>query len=332
MPSVSKTSQENLAIQARLDKQAARKNLINNLIPYVGLVFCFVFFTIVTKGLFLSAANLKGMVEQCFSLVIIAVGASFVYAQGNMDFSIGAACGVAQMVGGLLLIKLHMPIYVVIVGVVLIPAISCCLVATISAVFNVPVFIGSMCIRSLLAGLLTIGVSKAEMIIPISAYPWISNNVTRVAVLLVVIAAGVYFFHFHRVGKWAKLIGGNRVTAAQAGVKVTPQIFLAYAILGVCVGISAVFTMFRSGSVSANSGSGLEFSMMLAIVLGGFPMSGGEKAKLSSAIVGAVTTMLLTNGLAVWGLDPNLIGGVKGIIFVTIIGLSYDRSAGKLVS
>ena len=332
MAVVSKNSAENLEIQARLDKKAARKNLIDNLIPYIGLVFCLVFFSIVTNGLYLSQKNLMNMIEQCFTLVIIAVGASFVYAQGNMDFSIGSACGVAQMVGGLLLLKLHFPIYIVIPVMIAVPVVSCLLVSLISAVFHVPVFIGSMCIRSLLAGLLTIGISKAELIIPMSDYPALSNNIVKIITLILVISIGVYFFHFHRVGKWARLIGGNQATAAQAGVKVTQQVFLAYAILGFCVGITAVFTMFRVGSVSASSGSGIEFSMMLAIVLGGFPMSGGEKSKMVSAIVGAVTTMMLTNGLAVWGIDPNLIGGIKGVIFVVIIALTYDRSAGKLVS
>ena len=41
---------------------------------------------------------------------------------------------------------------------------------------------------------------------------------------------------------------------------------------------------------------------------------------------------LLVNGLALWGLDANLVNGVKGVIFVIMIALSYDRSAGKLVS
>ena len=33
-----------------------------------------------------------------------------------------------------------------------------------------------------------------------------------------------------------------------------------------------------------------------------------------------------------WGLEPSLVNGVKGLIFVIMIGLSYDRSAGKLVT
>lgn len=332
MSTVSKNSAENLEIQAQLDRKAARKNLIDTFIPYIGLVFCLVFFSIVTNGLYLSPQNLMNMIEQCFTLVIIAVGASFVYAQGNMDFSIGSACGVAQMIGGLLLLRLNCPIYVVIPLMIMVPMASCLLVSLISAVFHVPVFIGSMCIRSLLAGLLTIGVSKAELIIPISNYPILSNDIVKIITLIVIIGIGMYFFHYHRVGKWARLIGGNQATAAQAGIKVKKQIFLAYAILGACVGITAVFTMFRTGTIGAQAGSGIEFSMMLAIVLGGFPMAGGEKSRMISAIVGAVTTTMLTNGLAIWGVDPNIIGGIKGVIFVVIIALTYDRSAGKLVS
>lgn len=71
---------------------------------------------------------------------------------------------------------------------------------------------------------------------------------------------------------------------------------------------------------------------MMAIVLGGFPMTGGDRSKIASAIIGALTVTCLSNGLQLWGLDALLVSGVKGILFVIIVALSYDRSAGKLVS
>lgn len=332
MAELSRTSAENLRIQAQLDKKAARKQLIGKFIPYLGLVFLFVFFTIVTKGLFVSGANLKNMIEQCFTMCIIAVGAAFVYAQGNMDFSIGAACGVAQMVGGMLMVNKGWPMPVAMVLTLLVPIASCCLVSLISVVFKVPVFIGSMCVRALLTGLLTIGVARTEIRIPIGDYPIMTNTIFRAVVLVVIVAVGVYLFHFTRVGKQAKAIGGNRNTARQAGVKIVKQQFLAYILLGLCVGVAAMFQMFRSSTVTMNSGSGIEFNIMLAVVLGGFPMTGGDKATLPAAVIGAISATLLVNGLAMWGLDPNIVNGVKGAIFIVMIGLSYDRSAGKLVN
>lgn len=327
-----KSSAENLQIQARLDKQAARKQLLDKFVPYLGLAFLFALFTIVTKGLFIQAENLKNMVEQCFTMCLVATGAAFVYAQGNMDFSIGSACGVAQMAGGMLMIKLGVPMPLAMAVTLLIPVLTCCLVSLISVVFKVPVFIGSMCVRALLAGLLTIGVSRNEIRIPIGDYPIMTNNLFKGLILLAVIGVGVYLFHFTRVGKQAKAIGGNKNTAIQAGIKVVQQQFLAYIMLGLCVGIAAIFQMYRSSIINMGSGSGIEFNIMLAVVLGGFPLTGGDKATLPAAIIGAISATLLVNGLAMWGLDPNVLNGVKGLIFIVMIGLSYDRSAGKLIS
>lgn len=196
MAESSRTSEQNLLIQARLDKQAARKQVIGRIVPYFGLVFLFIFFTIVTKGLFISKKNLTNMVEQCFTMCIVATGAAFVYAQGNMDFSIGSACGVAQMCGAILLLHKGWPMPLAMAVTILVPVLTCSLVSTIAVVFRVPVFIGSMCVRSLLAGLLTIGVAKAEIVIPVSNWPIMTNGVFKAAVMLAIIAVGVYLFHF----------------------------------------------------------------------------------------------------------------------------------------
>ena len=208
MAALSRTSAENLQIQAQLDRQAARKQAIGRVVPYLGLVFLFVFFTIVTGGLFISPKNLSNMVEQCFTMCIIATGAAFVYAQGNMDFSIGSACGVAQMCGAILLLHKGWPMPLAMLVTILIPVVTCCVVSTIAVVFHVPVFIGSMCVRSLLAGLLTIGVAKQEIVVPVSNWPIMTNGVFKAIVQVAVIAIGVYLFHFTRIGKWAKAIGG----------------------------------------------------------------------------------------------------------------------------
>lgn len=329
---VSRASEDNVQIQKRLDEQAARKNTISILLPYVGIVFVFFFFLIVTKGQLISSINLVNLINQCFTLTIVAVGASFVYAHGGMDFSIGATCGVAQMVGGMLLINMGLPVVIVIPAMILVPVVGTLMVASISAVFRVPVFIGSMCVRSIFIGILTVGVSRAEINVNLEKFGYMNNNTAKIIVLVAVIVVGMYLFEFTAFGKREKSIGGNRATARQAGVKITKEIFMAYTVLGLCVGIAAVFAMFRVGNVTMNSGSGMEFNIMLAVVLGGFPMSGGDRSSVFSAIVGALTVTLLTNGLAVWGLDPNLVNGVKGVLFVAIIGLSYDRSMGKLVT
>lgn len=321
----------NLRIQEALDKKARQKRILGNIVPYIGLVFIFVFFVVVTGGTFISANNLDNLINQGFTMAIIAVGASFVYAHGGMDFSIGATSGVAQLVCSVLLM-VGLPVPLAIVGCVLVAMLGAAMVAGISLGLKVPVFIGSMCVRTAFMGILSTATERGEVVVDFSKYTYMNDTMLKGIIIVVFVAVGYYLFNYTTFGKYNKAIGGNAVTATQAGVKRKKMVFGAYMALGLCVGVAATFAFFRAGRVTAYTGQGTEFNMMMAIILGGFPMTGGDRSKLSSAIVGALTVTFLSNGLLLWGLDTSLISGVKGLLFVAIVALSYDRSAGKLVS
>ncbi len=324
-------NEKNEAIQAELERKAARKTMINSIVPYLGLVFIVTFFIIVTQGKFVSADNIGNLINQGFVLIMIAVGSAFVYAHGGMDFSIGAVSGVAQLVCGLLILA-GLPLPLCILACIAVCMIGASCTAGISLVLGVPVFIGSMCVRTSFTGILKTAVSTNDISILFSEYAFMNDTAIKAVILVIAIALGYYLFNYTTIGKYNKALGGNILTARQAGVSDKKLIFCAYLLMGICVGIASVFAFFRTGKVTAYSGSGYEFNIMMAIVLGGFPMTGGDRSRISSAIIGALTVTCLSNGLQLWGLDALLVSGVKGVLFVIIVALSYDRSAGKLVS
>lgn len=324
-------NEKNEAIQAELEKKAARKAMINSIVPYLGLIFIVAFFIIVTQGKFVSADNIGNLINQGFVLIMIAVGSAFVYAHGGMDFSIGAVSGVAQLVCGLLILS-GVPLPLCILACVAVCMAGACCTATISLVLGVPVFIGSMCVRTSFTGILKTATSTNDISILFSDYAFMNDTTIKAVLIVIVVALGYYLFNYTTIGKYNKALGGNILTARQAGVSDRKLIFAAYLLMGVCVGIASVFAFFRTGKVTSYSGNGYEFNIMMAIVLGGFPMTGGDRSKIASAIIGALTVTCLSNGLQLWGLDALLVSGVKGILFVIIVALSYDRSAGKLVS
>ncbi|MCL1884073.1 MAG: ABC transporter permease [Defluviitaleaceae bacterium] len=331
MATTAKNSERNLLIQEQLDKKAARSNLLSMIVPFLGLGFIFIFFTIVTSGNFISPINIENLIHQSFSLVIIGIGAAFVWAHGGKDMSIGPSAGCGMLVCALLLRAGH-PLWLGIAACIIVTMVAASLVAGISILLNVPVFIGSMCVRTSFLGILHFVTLRGIVVIDFHRYAFMNNIALKSVVLIVFIAVGLYLFNFTSFGKANKAIGGNQITASQAGIKNKKNIFFAFLFMGLCIGVSALFSLFRAGSVTGNSASGLEFTVMIAMALGGIPMFGGDKTKLISAIVGAVTITFLVNGLRVWGLQPMLIDGVQGILFVIIIALSYDRSEGKLVS
>lgn len=326
-----KETEKNQAIQRKLDRRAVIKNVIASVVPFLGLVFVTVFFEIVTHGKFLGSDNLGNLINQGFVLSLIAIGSAFVYAHGGMDFSVGAVSGVAQLVCGLLLIN-GCPLPICLIATVAVCIIGALSTASIALLLGVPVFVGSMCVRTSFIGILKTAVETSEIAINFQKYSFMNNTIVKFAILLIIIAAAYYMFNYTVIGKYNKAIGGNERTAQQAGVSHKKMVFIAYTIMGVCVGIASIFAFFRSGKVSAFSGSGYEFNVMMAIILGGFPMTGGDRSKISGAIIGALTVTFLSNGLGLWGLDSSLISGVKGLLFVIIVAISYDRSRGKLVN
>ena len=321
----------NEVIQAELERKSTRKETLSIIVPYFGLIFIILFFTFVTGGTFAGLDNLGNLINQGFVLCMIAIGSSFVYAHGGMDFSIGAVSGVAQLVCGSMILK-GAPLWLCFVMTIAVCVAGACCTSGITLQLGVPIFIGSMCVRTSFQGILKTFCQKSDIAINYESYSFMNNVAIKAVILIVSILIGYYLFNYTVTGKYNKALGGNMRTAEQAGVNRKKWIFIAYILMGICVGIASIFAFFRTGKVTSYSGNGYEFNIMMAIALGGFPMAGGEKSKISSAIIGALTVTCLTNGLGLWGLDATLISGVKGALFVIIVALSYDRSAGKLVN
>ena len=326
-----RNTEENQHIQEMLDKKALQKQRLEQIIPYLGFVFIFVLFTIVTNGKFLSASNIENLIVQSFSMAVIAIGAIFVYAHGGMDMSVAATSACGQLVLAALLLA-DAPLWAAILACIAVTMIGASSVAGITLVLGVPVFIGSMCIRTSFQGVLQFITRSGDLIIDFQKYEFMNSTAIKLAILLVLAAIGIFMYNYTVLGKYNKLIGGNSITAEQGGIRNKKWIFIAFLFLGICVGIASVFSFFRIGKVTGTTAAGMEFNLMIAMALGGVPSSGGEKSKISSAILGALTVSFLVNGLQVWGLDVGLVNGVKGLLFVIIVALSYDRSDGKLIS
>ena len=150
-------------------------------------------------------------------------------------------------------------------------------------------------------------------------------------VLIALILIGYVLYNYTGFGKSLKAIGGSPVVARISGIKVEKVTYLAYILIGVMIGISALFTVARSGAVDPSVGSSMNLNVMIAIVLGGFPLSGGANARFSAPLIGALMVTVLTNGLAMMG-QANALGyGIKGLLFIIVVALTYEKSKGKLI-
>lgn len=327
-----KDNAKEIARSMILQKKQEQADLFRKVSSLVGLIFIIFFFAIVTGSTFLTSSNIVNLLNQCFTLVIVSVGISYVYAVGGMDLSIGSIIGISSLVGAYCWIQPNLPFIVGFIAAMATGMLATLVTSGIHVIAKVPLFVASLCVKYIATGIVTTAVSKSDIFIEYTRFSFLNNGLVKLVILIIILVFGYFTFERTRIGKEMKAIGGNKTMAYQTGVKVKSRIIQAYLILGALIGVVSMFALSRVGNVNAATGVGTEFDAMTAIVLGGFPIQGGSKSRLSSAIIGALTVSVLTNGLTLWGVNPYLIYGIKGLLFLLIIGVSYERRKGAIVA
>ncbi len=302
---------------------------------YMGLLFCIVFFSILTPlhgESIWSVSKMTTLLSDVIVLAILSVGAVFVYALGNMDISIGKQVGLYATL-------------IVIIGNAtgsLLPGILLSLAISVGIGFvngatgellKIHPMIASVVVMMVLGGINSImytrlgsrNVALQSIDHHIFKQPWL-----MLAVLIVEIAVICYLFYFTKFGKNAKAIGANRVAAQQSGISLLKYQIIPYLIMGVFIVIAALFQMGYTGSSSDSTGTGFEMNVVVALVLGGMPLSGGMRARVICAIVGSLTLALLTLGLPMIGMAANQVFVVKALIFLAVVLITCRKKDGPL--
>jgi ribose transport system permease protein len=157
-------------------------------------------------------------------------------------------------------------------------------------------------------------------------------NPTWVRVLSLVILALIasFLISYSKVGKRAKAIGANKLAAQQAGADLLKTRIICYGIFSIFLCLAAIFLIARKDGIGEADSSSYQMDIMIMLLMGGMPLSGGMKCKLSNAIIGTITYVLISLGLGLCRVSAEYIFLVKSVIFVVIVFLTC-RTNGKLL-
>ena len=132
-----------------------------------------------------------------------------------------------------------------------------------------------------------------------------------VIVVLLVMAGGWYFRH-SAVRRELLMLGGNRIAARYAGIPVFGRLLGVYTLMGLLAAVAALCASSRDGSVTASWQTGLELQVIVAVVLGGTRVDGGN-GSVAGSLLGVALIAVLEEGLrgaAVSELRLILLGGL----------------------
>lgn len=290
-------------------------------LPYASLIAAALLFAVLTGGRFISGGNVALLLNQTFTVVLVSMGTTIIYAHGGMDFSVGAVLALSQVVAVLVYRATGVPALLLIFSV-LTAGLCGFITGTITIRLNITPFISSLCMQFAARGVVnsvltghSIGVSELRD----------PNWWLKLPVLLVILAFMFVVLKYSRIGKYNKAIGENIRAAEISGIDTKKYRMLAYLISGVILGIASFFELLRNGTVTTNVGQNLELNVIIALVLGGMSLTGGYTVSVRSAVIGSFIVVMLVNGLTMLGLKSEYIGIIQGIIFLLVVLSTYKR-------
>ncbi len=311
------------------------KRHISDLTAYAGLIAVLILFVIFNQERL--AYNFSSVLQAAATYSIIALGAVFVYSMGFMDVSVGQQVGVYCILMILISNKIG-GVAGVVVGflVVLALALACgAFNGAVAVWLGLPSIVTSLFLMFFFSGaqvLLMESTGLNSISIEQTIKPSDRNMYSLLLVGLIALIALVanYLFKFTKLGKYTKAIGANETTVQQSGVNTTKWKVLAYMTMGACVAIGSFVVLTRTGSAGKGTGTGYAMDVMICLILGGMPLSGGMSSKVSSALVGTFTYVLLSNVLTTMGVGLNMINFVKALIFLAIVLVTCRKKNGNL--
>ena len=281
------------------------------------------------------AYGLKAVVNQSVVVALVATGAVFIYTLGSFDISLGAATGVSALLGamaynatGSLIVM-----FLTCVGVALLIGF---INSSLASVFNLPIFVTTVAMMSVLSALMLILIGlngagdtikvKAKAVKPLDNIPF------KVAVLLCYIALCWFVFTLLPLGRQSKFIGGNPVCANLSGISAKKMAIVAAMISAVGIGLGAFLTIVYAPTLNKDAASSIGMDVIIAIVFGGMPVSGGPRSRITAAVVGAFSMGFLTQIMTMLNLGSGFGQMIKAAIFLVVVFVAMGDQRGKLLT
>lgn len=297
----------------------------------IVLIALFMIFSILYPEKFLTPLNFSTILRQFVSLMLFALGPSIVVVTGSLDLSY---VGI-WMLGGIL-VWLLMPILGMF-SILVIPLLGLAtgfFVGVIQAKAKIPSFILTLSVLVIYCGLtatLSGGISRS-----VRGYEFITARLipyipTAFLWSIPIIIAAVFIIKCTRIGIYLYAIGSNEEGARLAGINVDKYKILAFTISGLLTGIgSVIYFQHQGGSVPVVLNLNTMIWPLVAIVLGGTPLTGGSGGP-HRTIFGALTFTVLCRGLTLSFLDPTMLQLIMGLLLIASIVAGSRGSKGVTV-
>ncbi|NKY59789.1 ABC transporter permease [Nocardia flavorosea] len=297
----------------------SRSHQLNEIGLVVAIAALYVVLGLTASG-FMDGSNQLGILRDAATIGIAAWGVTLVIIAGDIDISIGPAVAFASVLVAMGSAQWGLGVFGAVLLTLVVGAAWGALAGWLRAGFNVPSFIATLGLWSVLGGLGLYLTDALPVVLPESGlFDLLGGSIlgipTSAVVMLVLFAVFVYIAKFTAYGRSVYAIGGNAAAAQLAGINLTKVRILLFATTGLLSAITGVLLASRLGAGSGSAGAGLEFDIIAAVVIGGAALAGGRGTMLGT-LLGVVFITVIGNGLVLLGVNSFLQDVIRGVIIV----------------
>ncbi len=297
--------------------------------PLIALVVVAAAVALTTQR-FLEAGNLSNLVLQVSIIAIVAIGSSFVIFTGGIDLSPGSMIALLTMVFSMTVKMAGLPLAVGVVVVLVLGTALGLVNGVLTAYLRIPSFITTLAALSAFRGIAFM-FNKGSPIFSVSPhlerifYGKLLHVPLPLFYVVLLYLAAFWFLRNTAPGRAVYAVGGSANAARLSGISVRRIQLLAFLVAGLTAGIGSVLMAARLNSGSPNYGVGMELSAIAAAVIGGASLSGG-RGNIVNTVLGALTIVIVQNGLNLNAVPTSAQNVVVGAIIVLAVGIDMWRA------
>jgi ribose/xylose/arabinose/galactoside ABC-type transport system permease subunit len=328
-----------------------------SLIQALGVLAILVVIMQIANERFLSPVNIGNLLGQMTVMLIVAAGMTLVIISGEFDVSVGSVVGLSAAVAGWIMVR-WMPVasaadqvwWVIALGLLLALLVGplfglfAGLVVTKARIPSFIVTLGTLMMARSLTLVVTQGQPIPDIPEVIRAFgqgrwvklplPFNFSGFTESGALadllvwipiqnvvwIAVVVYAVMWFVLERTtfGKRVYAVGSNKTVAILSGIRADRVKILCFMIVGFTASLGGLVSLSRLGAVSPNTGEGLEFEVIAAVVIGGTSLYGGQ-GKVLRTIIGVVIIALTRNFLNLARIEIFWQGFATGTIILVAV-------------
>lgn len=307
-----------------------RRPAAASILSLIGVLAFYVVIGGVDLGKLMTAAS---WVNYAARIGVVALFVALLMVSGEIDISIGAMIPAGAMTSAIISGYFGLPMIFGVLGAIAIGVAVGLLNGFLVTRTTVPSLIVTLGTLVAMQGIVLAGskMLTGAASVPLEAPEWAKSlfgalifggNHQVVIVWWIAIAVVVWFvLHHTKYGNWIFAIGGDQVSARNAGIPVDHIKILLFIGTATAASFVGMCNAIQFNSAQVSGGMGDIFNIIVSVVVGGVLLTGGFGSILG-VFIGTLTFAIVNKGIDFTAIDRNWSNLIIGIMLLVAVGMN----------